>query len=235
MRRQTHIKNKHWIGRKASLKSLKRYCMEIWSELVKARDDHKCILCGETKYVQAHHIISRKFAPTRYDENCGVSVCSKHHAMGLVSAHQTPWIIYEWLESNRPEQYAWFLANRDAVKNPPPMILDLQFYRDKLKYLMDRFEEVAPQVLKKSKYNKFTNAEEEAICKDYIEKVLSRRDLASKYETNEQVIENILKYHNVKMRSCGTLSKELVVLKKKLNQEEYDDPSGKEGVSCSSG
>jgi hypothetical protein len=56
--------------------------------------------------------------------------------------------------------------------------------------------------------------------------MLSRRDLADKYETNDQVIANILKRYGIKMRQVGTLSKELKNLKKELNYETYDEPTG---------
>lgn len=226
MRRSPGVHNKHWIGKRASLKSLKRYCKEIWAELIKERDGHRCVLCEATKFVQAHHIITKRFAPTRYEENCGISLCAKCHSMGLVSAHQSPYVIYEWMEENRPDQYKWFLENKDGIRNPPELILNLQFYRDILKKLLDRFEEIAPQKMKTCKYNRFAEAEENSICVDYTEKMLSRRDLAMKYEATEQVIETILKRRGVEMRRVGVLSKELKNLKNKLNYEGYDEPTG---------
>lgn len=225
MRRKQFIRNKHQLGKKASIKSLKRYCMEIWSEIIRFRDKNKCVLCGNYKYVQAHHLISRKYAPTRYDINCGVSVCSGCHVFRMTSVHVAPWILYEWLEKNRPEQYKWFIENRVGVLNPKKMKLDINFYREKLKYLLSEFEKLAPQEIKKCKYSKFLEKEEKEICKDYIENLLSRRDLASKYMTTEQTIETILKRNNIQMRKPGTRSKQFMELKKEKNI--YDEPSGK--------
>jgi hypothetical protein len=203
MRRGSVICNRYTLGKKANIKSLRRYCLEIWSELVKQRDGHKCVICGVIKYVQSHHIITRMYAPTRYDPNCGLSLCAKHHEFGLASAARSPWIIYEWLQVNRPDQYKWFLEHKDGVKNPIKMVLNVQFYRSTLKFLLNIFEELYPQVLKLNKYTPFTQKEELEICKDYVDRLLSRYDLAMKYGTNEQVIKTILKRHRIKMRKPG--------------------------------
>jgi len=213
MRYNQFIRNKHWLGKRASLKSLKRYCLEIWAELVKTRDNHQCVFCKDTNCIQAHHIITRLNLPTRFDVNCGVTLCATHHDFGIESAHVSPWFFYDWLEKNRPEQYAWFLTNREGIKIPKEMKMDEQFYREKLKILFDEFEKVAPQVIKKCRYSRFTSEEEAQICKDYCFG-LSRRDLTLKWGTSEQAIETLLKRNSVIMRKPGTRTKEFFDAKK---------------------
>lgn len=216
------VRNKHQLGKNASIKSLKRYCLEIWSEIVKERDGHRCILCGGTAYIQSHHIITRKYAPTRYNINCGISLCAGCHTFRLISAHTSPWVIYDWLKENRPKQFEWFLINKEGIKNPIKMNLDIQFYRDTLKRLLNEYEIISPQTFKKCKYTPFSNEEEIQICEDYEIKILSRRDLAMKYGTGQQIIETILNRHKIKMRPVGRRSGD-----NWKKESIYDDPSGK--------
>lgn len=193
--------NPHGIGKKACLKSLKRYCREIWSEFVKERDGRHCIICGQTKYLNAHHLITAKCSYTRYKVECGVSLCPTHHMLGTISAHCTPWVLYEWLEKNRPEQYTWFIENRSKVyESATP--LELEDYREILRNLLNSFETHFPQILKRSKYFKFTSEEEEIIIADYCnDQKASLVSIATKYKCGEQTIKGILKRYKVPIRT----------------------------------
>lgn len=226
MRRKPYIKNKHSLGRKANTKSLRRYCLEIWGEFIKTRDGHECVMCGAKSYIQAHHIISRMFLPTRYDSNNGISLCPKCHAIGLTSAHDAPWIFFDWLKRNRVEQYLWFLRHRDSIKHPPKIKTDLNYYRGILKNLLISFEKEFPQVIKRCRYSPFTEGEEKEICVDYTEKLLSRYDLGMKYGVGETAISNILRRNGIDLRPPGNRSKGFHEAKKQLNQI-YDDASGR--------
>ncbi len=203
MRRKQFIRNKHQLGKRAGVTSLKRYCFEIWSELVRTRDNHRCVFCGKETYVQAHHLISRKFLPTAFNSNNGLSLCCKCHTLGLVSIHHSQWIFDKWLKDNRKKQYRWFLENRYKMVDYEGTKTSIKYYRDILKNLLNEFEILSPETMKKSRFVPFSDKEEKLICDDYVENMLSRRDLSAKYGVNEQVIETILKRGKVIMRRVG--------------------------------
>jgi hypothetical protein len=49
-------------------------------ELVFLRDGHRCVVCGETNNLDAHHIIERRlFDDGGYYQNNGVALCPIHH------------------------------------------------------------------------------------------------------------------------------------------------------------
>ena len=86
----------------------KRHADETWSSLVKSRDNDQCIICGKTKYLNAHHLISRTNKELRFDVMNGVSLCPKHHRFSFdFSAHQNPFVFILWLMKNRQEQFEY--------------------------------------------------------------------------------------------------------------------------------
>lgn len=85
---------------------------QVWSKTVRERDGNKCVLCGESpKALNAHHILPKEFYPTlRHEEMNGISVCPmKCHRR---EAHWNGVVFAIWLQENRPEQWAWVVANR---------------------------------------------------------------------------------------------------------------------------
>jgi len=82
-----------------------------WAKKVKEKFNNCCMICGETKYVNAHHIIPRQIKEFRYDVRNGLALCPKHHRFSFeLSAHQNPFIFYLGLETYNPR--AW----KDLVK-----------------------------------------------------------------------------------------------------------------------
>ena len=102
--------NGEHMARKPTPKSIKRLALQCWAEQVKARDNHKCVVCGNPN-VEAHHCISRHVLKTRLDIRNGLSLCKLHHKFGktVLSAHGCPLLFYEWMRLNRPEQYEYLL------------------------------------------------------------------------------------------------------------------------------
>jgi len=50
-----------------------------WSERVRKRDGHRCVLCGSQR-LRAHHILPRKEYPSlRFQISNGVTLCYLHH------------------------------------------------------------------------------------------------------------------------------------------------------------
>jgi len=86
------------------LRTVERKELKAWSKDVKERAENRCEWCGKTKYLNAHHIIGKRYKPLRFDRMNGVALCPKCHRFGIgLSAHQNPIRIVDWLESNRPE------------------------------------------------------------------------------------------------------------------------------------
>jgi len=76
-----------------------------WAKSVKDRDGWKCVICGETERLNAHHLIARENHLTKLDIQNGLSLCPKHHFFcRQISAHNNPLGLWIWLEANRPDQ-----------------------------------------------------------------------------------------------------------------------------------
>ncbi len=92
------------------------FCDELWSLIVKSRDNHCCIVCGDTNMINAHHLISRKIFAYRWKSINGVTLCPKHHKFDLLlSAHTSPWGLDEWMQENRVEAYKQWCINRKSI------------------------------------------------------------------------------------------------------------------------
>lgn len=129
-------------NKKMSIRTVKNKCNRLWSEIIKLSYGGRCVLCGSQQHLNAHHLISRQVLATRYHPLCGVLLCAGCHSFRLASAHKSPWILYDWLRTNRPAQYQWFVANQPLIFEPNPkwglaeyidMMETLQEYLKKLK------------------------------------------------------------------------------------------------------
>jgi len=64
-----------------------------WREKVKSKCN-KCIICGDLKRVNCHHIIPKEIKATRWAVRNGITLCPKHHKFGRFSAHKNAlWFI----------------------------------------------------------------------------------------------------------------------------------------------
>ena len=80
--------------------------MKTWSRFVKDRAENKCEWCGATKYLNSHHIISKRHKLLRFDPNNGLCVCARCHKFGVgIACHENPIRVAIWLMEHRPE--AW--------------------------------------------------------------------------------------------------------------------------------
>lgn len=71
------------MAKKSPLKRKEARADALWSLAVRARDG-RCIVCGKTTDLQAHHaIVRRGHKSTRWDLRNGVSLCSADHIWGL--------------------------------------------------------------------------------------------------------------------------------------------------------
>ena len=77
--KQREAQRKRWEG--AAFSSLRRNKLhQIWIRSVKERDGNKCMICGKTENIHAHHIKPWKTNPElRYELSNGISLCSSCH------------------------------------------------------------------------------------------------------------------------------------------------------------
>lgn len=76
-----HIDNYYVTNKKNSHKRTNT-ALNRWANDVKKRDGFKCVVCGETEGIEAHHIIPVWFSDElKYDIGNGVTLCKKHHDM----------------------------------------------------------------------------------------------------------------------------------------------------------
>jgi len=96
--------------------------LKEWADTVKLRDGHRCVICGVTERINAHHILPVEIEETRLWLENGISLCPKHHKFSRnFSAHNNPFVFLYWLEIARPEQYKkikdFVLANYLSIFN----------------------------------------------------------------------------------------------------------------------
>ena len=77
-------KKKRGPNKQVRMRRLLKKCSEAWSLAVRTRDG-KCLVCGATENLQAHHWLvsrarSRKY---RFDLRNGVTLCYGHHLRGI--------------------------------------------------------------------------------------------------------------------------------------------------------
>ena len=74
------------------------------------------MVCGASDTVHCHHLIGRQQVFYRHNLNNGVCLCPNHHTFSIeLSAHASPWAFEEWMEEHLPEQYDWWVKNRNKV------------------------------------------------------------------------------------------------------------------------
>jgi len=89
-----------------------------WARAVKERDGFKCVVCGDTERLNAHHIIARENHETKLDLKNGISLCPRHHFFcRQLSAHNNPLGFLMWLEMNRPEQLKYLKTQMELIIN----------------------------------------------------------------------------------------------------------------------
>lgn len=69
------------VNRKERTKRLKKAGLVLWSLVVRKRDGNRCLMCGKTEYMQAHHWLFRKSHSVRLalDPANGATLCYGCH------------------------------------------------------------------------------------------------------------------------------------------------------------
>lgn len=92
------LKRKERIEQKKKLKQ--------WSIDVRNRDGNKCLICGVTKYIHAHHILPKEIKEFKFDLENGLAICAKHHKYSReISPHSNSFTFMLWFMENREDQY----------------------------------------------------------------------------------------------------------------------------------
>ena len=77
-----------------------------WREIVKKRDNSKCVICGRTDIIHCHHIIPREDKRFRWNINNGLCLCPKNHKYSYeISPHKNAFAFFIWMIENRLEQF----------------------------------------------------------------------------------------------------------------------------------
>jgi len=89
-------------------KSLRVMADRLWSKAVKGDWCDRCAVCGNTVYLNSHHLIPRKSEATRYELRNGVCLCSHCHVFSNdISPHLNApgWMV--WLSGHWPRLHDW--------------------------------------------------------------------------------------------------------------------------------
>lgn len=64
------------IGRNRS----QQWCLRLWGSFIKARDGYRCVNCGATTALHAHHVVRQTLYPWgRYELGNGITLCDDCH------------------------------------------------------------------------------------------------------------------------------------------------------------
>jgi hypothetical protein len=96
---------------------------KLWSLKVRGRDK-RCLVCGKTEYLAAHHYIRRGVKSTRLALDNGITLCPSHHTFNSdFSAHRTPESFKRWFEETYPakakamrKREQTMMSEREAIK-----------------------------------------------------------------------------------------------------------------------
>jgi len=100
--------------RRESTKTITTRLYSKWSEVVRALAGNKCIVCGSTELLNAHHIIPRQICSgLRFSVENGACLCPSHHKFGKHSAHKNGVWFSEWLRAHDPEKHMFCVEHME--------------------------------------------------------------------------------------------------------------------------
>lgn len=100
---------------------LKKYCWNLWRDIVYLQDNHKCLLCDNNLdkgvRLNPHHLISKKILKYMYEPMNGITLCTYcHNFSPYCSPHAAAWCFEDALKELKPEQYDWWVERRVVEK-----------------------------------------------------------------------------------------------------------------------
>lgn len=101
-------------------RSLRKKQLSDWSKAVRDRDGNKCVVCGRTEHLNAHHLIPKeRFEEFSLEIDNGITVCPTCHKFGAYSFHRHPLWSVAFLQKNRPDQFNWVMSKIPLDINHP--------------------------------------------------------------------------------------------------------------------
>ena len=139
--KQMRTNNKLYINmRKASKKTLKKKCDDLWRDLIRKT---YCEYCNPDnkpsthRKFDSHHIIGRGNNSTRHDLRNGINLCYSCHKGSKNSVEQDPQRFMNWMEIKRGEDYDYLL-----IKKQEEVKLTIEFYQDTLRRLQEEYDRI---------------------------------------------------------------------------------------------
>lgn len=78
--------------------------------------DGKCLYCGRTEGLNAHHFKGRSCKATRLMLENGISLCVSHHVFNHeFSAHKTPEAFTKWFKKTYPERHRAIIKKAQTI------------------------------------------------------------------------------------------------------------------------
>ena len=84
----------------------------LWAKAVKVVGRERCLVCGKTTHLNAHHFYSRSNRSIRWYLPNGCCLCSGHHVLCNDSAHKSPADFVDFMVNERGEEWLDDLRNR---------------------------------------------------------------------------------------------------------------------------
>ncbi len=83
------------MASKSKEQRLQERCLDIWSLIVRTREDFTCQMCGSQAYSQAHHCIKTKGGGGRskFDSRNGITLCFNCHIHKIHGQASQEWLI----------------------------------------------------------------------------------------------------------------------------------------------
>lgn len=118
------------------IKTLKNKALRLWKEAVKKNFWYRCIQCGETKMLNAHHIQSSKMWPElRYELFNGLALCPSCHKFGKRAIHNS------YIDSNLTVVHSLDEIQLDKLRSIYNRYKDKKFELTE-KYLLSKINEL---------------------------------------------------------------------------------------------
>ena len=146
-RKQKHVPEK---------KRLKVICHDLWRHAIYNDWDHRCAVCGNQK-VDAHHLVPCSFEATRYNLNNGIALCSHHHIFDdKLAPHKNAGAWLEWLQTNHPHRYGWWMENLHPKFNGTT---DIDYYCGVVRGFRAYFEPMEFEAIVGIRFNQWLETE----------------------------------------------------------------------------
>ena len=118
------------------LKRLRNRAYKLWRECVLIRWGYKCVVCGQTKLPNCHHIVPKIFASLRYDPLNGIILCPKDHKFNnKFSAHKNALWFAVLLVLKFPAAELRYLIRKMNLEGTTKIEPTVEYYTEEIRKL----------------------------------------------------------------------------------------------------